>query len=448
MPNTEHEDYEFVTCQHCGQPFKAITVRHLRNIHGYTGEHPIREYKQRFGLTSASSPDVRGRLSEHKIEFWDVRKQHWTPEKILGAIRRRYQEGQSLQAKQVPNSLMLAASRRFGSWGVALQMAGLDYDAITSHRRWDREKVIAEIRKLEADQVPLNGSWIMRHHGDLHRAALKLFPSSWNKALQAAGFDPLEHKKRKGRWTKKKAEAWVRQRIDKSRSLLAGDAPRDLHDFVRSALKSSWTDYIESFGVPYPGIKKRRDWSKDLVLSEIQRWAAEGHRTNRKSLAREYQALLQQGLKYFGSWDAARLAAGVAVEHGRSGPPPSKVNAPASAPPAQASVATGSQRPIANLPARLAPRPADALAAPAITQDAARDSTTRPRAAAPSPRMCQAGHEPATGHALRRAESAATPPAARDPILAFLARGGVDETIEQVEQKVTAKVAPVNRHPR
>ena len=438
MPNTV--DYDYVICQHCGQRFGAITVPHLRSRHGYTSEHPVREYKERFALATASSAEVRGRLTEHKIEFWEGRKQHWTHEKILGEIRRRYQAGESLQSKQVPNSLMLAASRRFGSWGVALQMTGLDYDAITLHRHWDREKVIAEIRKLEADQVPLNSSWIKRRYGDLYRAAIKLFPSSWGKALQAAGFDPFEHKKRRGRWTRKQAEAWVRKRIDKSRSLLAGDSPRDLRQFVRDALKTTWTEFIESFGIPYPGIKKRRDWSRELVLEEIRRWAAEGHRTNRKSVSREFQALVHQGLKYFDSWDAARVAAGVAIDRGRAAKPPRPVDAGASPVEAKASAVAHSQMPMVNSTVTVAPRQDGDVAASRSAENGARRSTVTSREA----ELRAPGHQVATGHASRRLASEGGHPAPRDPILAFLARGGIDEPTAAEELSAATKPRETN----
>src|SRR5258708_20101761 len=123
----------------------------------------------------------------------------------------------------------------------------------------------------------------MRRYGDLYCADIKVLPKSWGKALQAAGLDPMEHKKRRGRWKRKQAEAWVRKRIDKGLSVLARDVPRDLRGFVVDALKTNWTQFVESLGIPYPGIKKRRDWSSDALIAEIRRWAAEGHPTNPKS---------------------------------------------------------------------------------------------------------------------------------------------------------------------
>jgi hypothetical protein len=317
-------DYETVVCEHCGRRLGAITVRHLRRWHGYDGDHPINDYKAQFGLATASSREARDKIKVAKNDYWARRGQHWTRAKVLAEIRRRYQARESLRASQIPNRLLMAAGRYFGSWATAIQMASLDYDAITSRQSWTPEKVISAIHRLEADGIPLNATSIARHHGDLYKAATIFFPWSWTKALQAAGLDPLDHKLPRGRWTKKKAMVWIGQRIKKGRSLMARDAPRDLLDFTRNSLKKSWTEFVESFDVRYPGIKRRRDWSKARVLEEMQLWAAEGHRMNYKSLQREYVALLAQACKYFKSWDAARRAAGLPTDHLRSGPVPKK----------------------------------------------------------------------------------------------------------------------------
>jgi len=83
------------------------------------------------------------------------------------------------------------------------------------------------------------------------------------------------------------------------------------HCQKRFSRHQPWTDFVESLGIPYPGIKKRRDWTRAALLSEIQRWQAEGNPLNYRAVKNTYQALIHQARKYFGSWDAARAAAGV-----------------------------------------------------------------------------------------------------------------------------------------
>jgi hypothetical protein len=114
--------------------------------------------------------------------------------------------------------------------------------------------------------------------------------SCYRSALRAAGLDPDERKKPRGPWTRVKAEDWVRRRVVKGVSILARDAPRDLLGFVSRRLGASWTGFVESLGVPYPGIKKRRDWTAAGVVSEIRRWEAEGYPLRYKRVQEGYQA--------------------------------------------------------------------------------------------------------------------------------------------------------------
>ena len=300
-----------VTCRLCRRRFAAITFKHLVFIHGYEREHPIEEYKERFCLAKALCPRGRKKIKKSKKEYWADRGRDWSRLKILDAIRRRHRSRRSLRSKRVPVRLEQAARRLFGSWEIAIRKAGLEYDAITAKRRWTPERIISQIRQLARNQVPLNATYIERQHGALYRAAVRAFPSSWGKAVRAAGLDPTEHKQRRGSWDRDKAVNWVRSRIQKKRSILAKDAPRDLKCFVWDHLDLNWTDFIESFGISYPGIKKRRDWNKKSVVEEIRRWQAQGKQMNYSALKAEYQALLCQAKRFFKSWDAARDAAGV-----------------------------------------------------------------------------------------------------------------------------------------
>lgn len=48
----------------------------------------------------------------------------------------------------------------------------------------------------------------------------------------------------------------------------------------------SWVEFLASLGIPYPGIKRRRDWTRQLLIAEIRRWRDEGHRLNFKAVRR------------------------------------------------------------------------------------------------------------------------------------------------------------------
>jgi len=248
---------------------------------------------------------MRLRMEAH----WEKRGQHWTRSRLIAEIRRHHRAGVPLRITVAPVKLVRAGQRLFGSWKAAVEKAGLHYDDLLLLRRWSREKVIEMIQKLAGDGVPINGTHIRRRYPFLFAAAIVQFPSSWGKALRAAGFDPDEHKKRRGRWDKQKAEDWVRKRVENRRSILVRDVPGDLKDFAQYHIDGGWSGFVESLGIPYPGKKDRR-WTKELVLNEIRRWDSNGQAMHYSAMKRQDSNLLKKAIIFYGSWDRARTAAG------------------------------------------------------------------------------------------------------------------------------------------
>jgi len=304
-----------IVCRHCGRAYRAITAGHLRHRHGYAGEHPVYDYLRRFDLQKSVCVDLSRQFRSNAHTIWDRRGRDWSPAKVIGAIRRLHRKGPKLRKKLVPARLHTAGQNYFGSWKAALAKAGLDYEEATGARFWTPEKVIEAIQKLAQAGARLDFTHVRRHRGALYAAAELRFDGKWHNALRAAGLNPADYRLRRGRWTTAKAAAWVKRRIAQGRSLLSLDAPQDLLKFVRVNYHKGWIAFVESFGIPYPGIKKRRNyWTRDIVLEEVRRWNEAGHPTNYSAMEREYYALVKQGVKLFGTWDAARAAAGVKVE--------------------------------------------------------------------------------------------------------------------------------------
>jgi len=175
MPRENRDPTTHVICKLCEKKFRAITCFHLRNIHDYDGDHPILDYKSEYGLTHAMCKDSRTKISEAKEEFWEELGQHWTREDVLAEIRECHRTGQGVRRKDVSVSLYMAGRRLFGSWKKAVEAGGFDYDAVLGVRQWDRKKVIARIRELADEGVPLDSTSIKQQHAELHRAAINFF---------------------------------------------------------------------------------------------------------------------------------------------------------------------------------------------------------------------------------------------------------------------------------
>ncbi len=118
------------------------------------------------------------------------RYRSWDDDAILSEIRRLQEEGADLSSKRMDetaNPLIATARRRFGNWGAAVERAGIDYNAIRRRRRWTKEKIVEEIRDLQAKRVDLRSGSVRRTHPALFAAACKpRFFGSWGKALQFA----------------------------------------------------------------------------------------------------------------------------------------------------------------------------------------------------------------------------------------------------------------------
>lgn len=84
----------------------------------------------------------------------------------------------------------------FGSWSKAIQAAGLDYEKVKAikMRWWNRARVLKGIHQLEIAKVSLNSIFVQRYYGDLFGAARKIF-GTWGRAVETAGIDYRQHLK-------------------------------------------------------------------------------------------------------------------------------------------------------------------------------------------------------------------------------------------------------------
>jgi len=142
------------------------------------------------------------------------------------------------------------ATRLFGSWDAALQVAGLDPTEIRLHRkRWTAETMIQEIRLKHRNGDPLNCTSVQ--HSSLYVSAVRHY-GSWDSALMEAGLDPARTRKIK----------------------------------------------------PHC-----RPWTPETVVQEIRRKHQAAEPLNRSAVSPE--SLCVRGSKFYGSWDAALTAAGL-----------------------------------------------------------------------------------------------------------------------------------------
>lgn len=89
-------------------------------------------------------------------------------------------------------NLMTAGIRLFGSHDKALTAAGFNPEKIRKQRRWTKAKVLREIRALEKARVRLNWWTIGQTHNALCSTAVRLY-GTWGQAVEAAGINYRKH---------------------------------------------------------------------------------------------------------------------------------------------------------------------------------------------------------------------------------------------------------------
>jgi hypothetical protein len=192
-----------------------------------------------------------------------IRRPRWTRKRIIALIKQARRNGDDLYWGAVTtrgDELTRAAfaalqPRLFGTWARALHAAGLDADDVACYRAWDRNTVIFELRALDRDGEPLSSGALQKEDPGLHAAAIRYF-GNYDRALRAARLDP--------------------------------DA-----------------------------LRLRRTWNRKSVIAAFKAIARDGsadHHLSDTYIRKSESALYGAAVRWFGSFTAARKAAGVRIK--------------------------------------------------------------------------------------------------------------------------------------
>jgi hypothetical protein len=254
------------------------------------------------------------------------KRYRWSRERIIEEIRKLHEQGIPLNmasVRKVFSSLVATAcSRRyFGSWRAAVEAAGFNYDEVMQVKKWTKERVIEEIKRLHQSGEDLRPSAVARISQTLLMAARKFF-GGWREAVIAAGIDYdsyiKEFKENQVERDKQFIIEEIRRlyregRIDE----LSGAWRYHLTLFRKARHRfGSWRKAIEAAGLNYDEVVQRQKWTPEKIIAEIKRLYMEGKDLSITAMQRSYPNLvaIAQSPRYFGSWRAAVEAAGLDYE--------------------------------------------------------------------------------------------------------------------------------------
>jgi hypothetical protein len=179
----------------------------------------------------------------------------WTRKAIVEEVRRLHSEGAELSyaaAEQQHLNLVRAATWHYGSWRIAVEASGVDYDSVSKYQRWGRRRIIERIRELHAQGKDLSWREVSTH----------LDPALAAAALRPNGF-------------------------------------------------TSWRDAIAAAGLDIESIARYQHWTPERIVGEIKALHEAGSPLSSKMAQMQHQGLFCAARRYFGTWDAALEAAGL-----------------------------------------------------------------------------------------------------------------------------------------
>lgn len=181
-----------------------------------------------------------------------------------------------------------------------------------TYNKWSCERIIAELRELNAAGVKMSSKELRKFSGSLYRACITYF-GSLDSALDAAGLERVRYRRQ---WTPETV-------IDEIRAMYSrGDDLGHSHvNATRSDLCSagsfyfgSWGKAITAAGIDYSAVRKRRALDGDNTVLWLLRHMDSGLPLTAEVVEEADGSLYNSARRYYGSFDRAVEAA---LEHRR-----------------------------------------------------------------------------------------------------------------------------------
>ena len=249
----------------------------------------------------------------------------WDKPRIKAELKRLYRSGTNLSYNALAKrkqSLVSAAAYHFGSFRRAIESAGIDYAAVTRRPRWTKQNIIQLIKQARRRGDDLHWSAVTRRRDELGKAAFaslqpRLF-GRWDRALSAAGLD-ADDVSRYRRWDRNTVAFELRSRAMDDEPLNSGAIQQDDSGLHAAAVRhfGSYDAALRAARVDPDDVRQRRTWTKQQVLRGLKSAGRAGKHLSDSAVRRADPALYGAAIRLFGTFTAARKAAGVRWKRGK-----------------------------------------------------------------------------------------------------------------------------------
>ncbi len=244
------------------------------------------------------------------------RNKSWSEQLVSEEIRTWHEAGKPLYShymRQNYQELLAAGIRYFGTWRAAVETAGIPYDSVRKYRDWSKERIVETIQRLQAEGVDLSfRSMMLSKYAPMVYAAIR--PNhfgSWKEALSGAGLAPEEIYRYRS-WDDESILTEIRRLKETGADLSSKKMDENANPLIATARRrfGNWGAAVERAGIDYSAVRRRRRWTRELVVKEIQDLRAKGTDLRSGEIRHQHPALFAAACKprFFGSWTKALQA--------------------------------------------------------------------------------------------------------------------------------------------
>lgn len=179
----------------------------------------------------------------------------WDAATVVAEIQARRRQGLSLAQTKAPKSLTCAARRIFGSWGAAVEAAGIDYNSVLLLRSYTDDELIAWLREL-ARRKPHMTLFDLDKHGG-HAVVCRRRWGSLEAAAKAARIVGWPIRIRRRAMTRAQVVRTLRElhRSKQPTTMSGVREAADGHYLINSAAHHfpTWSEALRAAGLPAEG---------------------------------------------------------------------------------------------------------------------------------------------------------------------------------------------------
>jgi hypothetical protein len=251
---------------------------------------------------------------------WENTGMIWDKQRIIKQLKRLSRRGAELSYNALARkeqALVSAAAYHFGSYRRAVEAAGIDYADITRRPRWTKQLIIRQIKQARRAGEDLHWSAVTQRRDELGKAAFaslqpRLF-GRWDRALTAAGLD-VDDISRYRKWDRNSIVFELRCRAADQEPLNSGALQHEDSGLHAAAVRhfGSYDLALRAARIDPGAVRRRQKWSRPQVITALKVIRRAGRSVSDSATRRESPALYGAAVRLFGTFTAARAAAGIA----------------------------------------------------------------------------------------------------------------------------------------